>query len=75
MEEKLKALYLQGIDQFHLDFDHDPEYQIYYTQAKALWEGEDMPAALYHLLNTGNFLSFVHGFRLGLELAGWARKG
>lgn len=72
MKEKLKELYIQEIDQFQLDFDQDPEYQAYYTQAEELWEGEDMPKSLYHLLDAGNFLSFVHGFRLGVQLAGWA---
>lgn len=75
MEEKLKKLYIQEIDQFHLDFDHDPEYQKYYTQAQLLWKGEDMPDPLYRLLDTANFLSFAHGFRLGMELSSWLRTG
>ena len=73
MEEKLKELYIREIDHSHLDFDHDPDYQQYYTQASELWKGEDMPDSIYHLLNTGNFLSFAHGFRLGAQLAGWLR--
>ena len=75
MEEILKELYIQEIDQSRLDFDHDPEYQAYYTQAEALWEGEELPAALFHLLDTSNFLSFAHGFRLGAQLAGWVGTG
>ena len=75
MEEKLKALYFQEIDQSRLDFDSDPEYQAYYTQAAALWEDGDMPVSFYHLLDAGNFLSFAHGFRLGAQLAGWMRAG
>lgn len=75
MKEKLKALYLQEIDQAHLDFDGDPEYQKYYTQSEALWEGKDMPAPLFHLLETSSFISFVHGFRLGMRLARWLRTG
>lgn len=75
MEEKLKALYIQEIDQSRLDFDGDPEYQKYYTQAEELWKGEDMPRALYRLLDTSSFLAFAHGFRLGVRLAGWAREG
>ena len=75
MEEKLKELYFREIEQFHLDFDSDPEYQAYYTQAEALWKGGDMPKSFYDLLDAGNFLSFAHGFRLGMRLAGWARKG
>ena len=75
MEEKLKELYIQEIDQSRLNFDCDPEYQQYYTQAKALWKGEDMPESFYHLLDAGNFLSFAHGFRLGAQLAGWVRAG
>lgn len=75
MEEILKGLYMREIDQSRLDFDRDPEYQAYYTQAEALWEGGDMPKSFYDLLDAGNFLSFAHGFRLGLELAGWVRAG
>ena len=73
MEERLKDLYLHEIDQFHLNFDSDPDYQKYYTQAMAFWEEEDMPAAVFHLMETGNFLSFVHGLRLGAQLAGWLK--
>lgn len=75
MEEKLKALYIQEIDQSRLDFDNDPEYQAYYTQAAALWKGADMPEPFYNLLDASSFLSFAHGFRLGMELAGWLRTG
>ncbi len=75
MEEKLKELYIREIDQALLDFDRDPDYQRYYTQAEELWEGGEMPASFYHLLDTGNFLAFTHGFRLGMELAGWVRNG
>lgn len=73
MKEKLKALYDQDIEQSQLDFDCDPEYHAYYTQAEALWKGEDMPPAVFHLLEAGNFLAFTHGFRLGARLAGWVR--
>lgn len=75
MEEQLKALYDQEIEQSRLDFDSDPAYQAYYTQAEALWEGGDMPAAVFHLLEISSFLSFTHGFRLGMDLARWARAG
>ena len=75
MKENLKALYLQEIERSRLDFDSDPEYQAYYTQAEALWEGGDIPAAVFHLLEVSNFLSFAHGFRLGAQLAGWVQTG
>lgn len=75
MEETLKELYIRETSRNGLDFDSDPEYQAYYTQAEALWEGGDMPAALFHLLETGSFLSFAHGFRLGAQLAGWVGTG
>ncbi len=68
MEERLKELYIREIERSCLDFDSDPEYRKYYTQAEALWEGGDMPRALYHLLDTANFLAFVHGFQLGVGL-------
>lgn len=75
MEEKLKELYMQEIEQFQLDFECNPEYRAYYTQVEALWEGKDMPPAVFHLLDTSNFLSFAHGFRLGARLAGWVQTG
>ncbi len=75
MEETLKELYIRKTSRDGLDFDSDPEYQAYYTQAEALWEGGDMPAALFHLLETGSFLSFAHSFRLGAQLAGWVGTG
>ena len=75
MKERLRELYLQEIETSRLDFDSDPEYKHYYTQAEALWEGDDMPSPFYHLLDAGNFLSFAHGFRLGAQLAGWMRAG
>lgn len=68
MEERLKELYFREIERSCLDFDGDPEYRKYYTQAQALWEGGDMPYSLYRLLDTANFLAFAHGFRLGAGL-------
>ena len=75
MKEPLKELCDQEIAHARLDFDSDSEYRAYYTQAEALWEGGDMPAPLFHLLDTSNFLSFAHGFRLGARLAGWVQTG
>ncbi len=75
MEETLRELYIRETSRDSLDFDSDPEYQAYYTQAEALWEGGELPAALFHLLDTSNFLSFAHGFRLGAQLAGWVGTG
>lgn len=75
MEELLKTLYIRETSQSSLDFDRDPEYHAYYTQAQELWEGEDMPPAFFRLLDAGNFLSFAHGFRLGARLARWTREG
>ena len=73
MEETLRELYIRETSRDGLDFDSDPEYQAYYTQAEALWEGGEMPKSFYDLLDAGNFLSFAHGFRLGAQLAGWVR--
>lgn len=75
MKERLRELYIQEIETSRLDFESDPEYQHYYTQAEALWEGEDMPEEVLRLLDASDFVSFVHGFRLGAELAGWVRAG
>lgn len=75
MKERLRELYLQEIEASRLDFDSDPEYQSYYTQAEALWEGGEMPDAVFGLLDASDFVAFAHGFRLGAELAGWVRTG
>ena len=75
MEETLKELYIRETSRNGLDFDSDPEYQAYYTQAEAIWKGGELPAALFHLLDTSNFRSFAHGFRLGAQLAGWVGTG
>ena len=72
MEETLRELYIRETSRDGLDFDSDPEYQAYYTQTEALWEGGELPAAL---LDTSNFLSFAHGFRLGAQRAGWVGTG
>ena len=75
MKDRLRELYLQEIEASRLDFDSDPEYQRYYTQAEALWEGGEMPDAVFRLLDTSDFVAFAHGFRLGAELAEWMRAG
>ena len=75
MEETLRELYIRETSRDGLDFDSDPEYQAYYTQAEAIWKGGDMPPAVFHLLEVSNFLSFAHGFRLGAQLAGWMQTG
>ena len=75
MKERLRELYIQEIETSRLDFDSDPEYQKYYTQAEALWEEGEMPNAVFRLLDASDFVAFVHGFRLGAELAGWVCRG
>ena len=74
MEERIRELYIRESNTDHLDFDRDPEYQAYYTQAQALWEGGEMPEAVFGLLEASDFVSFVHGFRLGVALAGWVAE-
>lgn len=75
MKERLRELYIQEIEASRLDFDADPEYQHYYTQAKALWEEGEMPDAVLRLLDVSDFVAFAHGFRLGMWLAGWVKTG
>ena len=70
MTEQLKDLYLLETESSRLDFEQDPDYQKYYTQVRALWEGKDLPSSLFHLLETSNSLAFAHGFQLGLTLRG-----
>ena len=43
MNEQIKALYHLETESSRLDFEQDPDYQLYYTQAQALWEGGEMP--------------------------------
>ena len=59
MKERLRELYIQEIETSRLDFESDPEYQHYYTQAEALWEGEDMPEEVLRLLDAGS-LTVAH---------------
>lgn len=75
MKERLRELYINEVETSRLDFDSDPEYKHYYTQAKALWEGGEMPGAVLRLLDASDFVAFVHGFRLGLGMAGWMKVG
>ena len=75
MKERLRELYIQEIETSRLDFDSDPEYKHYYTQAEALWEEGEMPDAMFRLLDASDFVAFAHGFRLGAKLAGWVRTG
>ena len=70
MEETLRELYIRETSRDGLDFDSDPEYQAYYTQTEALWEGGEMPPIFFHLLDTSNSLAFAHGLRTGLNLCG-----
>jgi len=75
MDELIRELYTRQISQSHIDFDHDPEYKEYYTQAEELWEGGEMPVSFFRLLERSDFLSFSCGLRLGVELGKWLRTG
>jgi len=66
MEKTLKELYKRETAQ-RLDFDQDPDYQKYYAQVLTLLGENDLPFPLFHLLETSNYLSFAHAFRLGLK--------
>lgn len=70
MNEQIKALCHLETESSRLNFDQDPDYQLYYTQAQALWEGGDMPSPLFRLLETSNALAFAHGLRTGAALCG-----
>ena len=74
MKSLIQELYYQEIDQAHLDFDGDPDYQKYLTQAKAVWQDEDMPQPIFDLLDHANFLSFAHGVQFGMRLAAWGLR-
>ena len=74
MKSLIQELYYQEIDQAHLDLDADPDYQAYLAQAQTVWQDEDMPQPIFDLLDHANFLSFAHGFRLGIALMKWADR-
>ena len=74
MVEKIQELYFQAVDRGELDFDGDPDCQKYLTQAKAVWQDEDMPQPIFDLLDHANFLSFAHGVQFGMRLAAWGLR-
>ena len=74
MVEKIQELYFQAVDRGELDFDGDPDYQKYLTQAKAVWQDEDMPQPIFDLLDHANYLSFAHGVQFGMRLAVWGLR-
>lgn len=71
MTQIIKELYFLETDQARLDFDHDPIYRTYLTQAEEIWKEHDMPKSIFHLLERSNFLSFSHGFQLGMGMTLW----
>ena len=70
----LQKLYYHETSRAHLDFGRDMEYQSSLAQAETLWPDGEMPEPVFLLLERSNFLSFAHGFRLGLRLARWADR-
>ena len=75
MIPELQKLYYYEIDHAHLDFDSDPVYQENMARALAELGAQELPPALFSLLNTANQISFTHGFQLGVSLVRWALRG
>ena len=71
MDHYLHELYHAEIDRASLDFDADSQYQAYLSQAEALWPDGELPAVFFQLLDASNFLSFSHGFQLGMGMTLW----
>ena len=71
MDHYLHELYHTEIDQANLNFDADPEYRAYLTQAEALCPEGALPSEWFRLLDQSNFLSFSHGVRLGMQIILW----
>jgi len=74
MNSQINKLYYYETEHAHLDFSKYPEYRQQLAQAEALCEQNELPPAMFRLLDTANRISFVHGFRLGLRLSRWAKR-
>jgi len=72
MDEQLQALFYSEVDQGHLAFDDDPEYSALMTRSMSLFPNEELPEAVYQLLDTSNRISFAYGIKLGLRMDRWA---
>ena len=72
MDKRMQEFFFTEMEQGRLDFDADPEYVDLLQQSVALFPGGDLPRPLFDLLETANYISFAHGFRLGLRLERWA---
>ena len=71
MEDLIRELYAREVSRASLDFDADPEYQSSLAQAELLCPDGELPPAWFHLLDRSNFLSFSHGFQLGMGMTLW----
>lgn len=72
MDEHLKELFFNEVDQGRLRFEACPEYNELMAQSEALFPAASLPKPVFRLLDLSNRLSFAHGFRLGLRLKRWA---
>lgn len=72
MDHYIYELYHTEIDQGNLDFDADPKYRTCLAQIEPFFPNKELPPAWFCLLDRSNFLSFSHGFRLGMQIILWS---
>ena len=74
MNKQLQEFFCDEQDRGRLVFENDPEYVELLHQSTALFPDGDLPEPVFHLLETGNLISFAHGLKLGLKLERWALR-
>ena len=72
MDKQLKEFFFAEQEQGRLKFETFPEYTDRLGQSVALFPSGDLPDPIFDLLETSNYISFVHGLKLGLRLSQWA---
>ena len=65
MDHYLHALYHAEIDRASLDFDADPQYQAYLSQAEALWPDGELPSVFSNFLIPATFSASPTAFGWG----------
>lgn len=72
MNRQLQEFFFAEQEQGRLNFESFPEYNHLLHQSLVLFPDGDLPAPIFDLLETTNFISFAHGLKLGLQLRKWA---
>ena len=70
MDELFRALFYLEEERGPLGLALDRTYQDKLPPARALFAQEEFPQEVFDLLDAANLVSFTHGVRVGLRLAG-----